>query len=79
MVQKRIVLGHRLYRKMIEMDRKTIEVINKLPPPTSVKSTKSFLRHVEFYKSFIKDFSKISNLYASCCSIKDPLILMRTV
>jgi len=37
-----------------------VEVIEKLPPPTSVKGVRSFLGHVGFYQRFIKDFSKIA-------------------
>ena len=29
-------------------------------PPTTVKGIRSFLRHVDFYRIFIKDFSKIA-------------------
>ena len=35
-----------------------MKVIEKLPPPTSVKGVKSFLGHVDFYQRFIKIFSK---------------------
>ena len=48
MVQKGIVLGHRISEKGIEVDRAKIEVIEKLPPPTSVKGMRSFLGHVGF-------------------------------
>jgi len=37
-----------------------LELIEKLPPPKNVKGIRSFLGHVEFYRRFIKDFSKIS-------------------
>ncbi|XP_070037146.1 uncharacterized protein LOC142166217 [Nicotiana tabacum] len=33
----------------------------KLPPPNTVKGVRSFLRHVGFYRRFIKDFSKVVN------------------
>ena len=60
MLQEGIVLGHRVSRKGIEPDNTKIEVINKLPPPTSVNGIRSFLGHVGFYRKFIKDFFKIS-------------------
>ncbi|XP_019178139.1 PREDICTED: uncharacterized protein LOC109173357 [Ipomoea nil] len=60
MVQQGIVLGHKISEKGIEVDSAKVEVIEKLPPPISVKGIRSFLSHARFYKRFIKDFSKIS-------------------
>ncbi|KAL6313450.1 hypothetical protein AAG906_004413 [Vitis piasezkii] len=60
MVQQGIVLGHIISKNGIEVDKAKVELIVKLPPPTNVKGIRQFLRHVGFYRRFIKDFSKIS-------------------
>ncbi|GJR77321.1 reverse transcriptase domain-containing protein [Tanacetum coccineum] len=41
-------------------DKAKIDVIAKLPHPTTIKGVWSFLDHAGFYRRFIKDFSKIS-------------------
>ncbi|GKD18834.1 reverse transcriptase domain-containing protein [Tanacetum coccineum] len=60
MVKEGIVLGHKVSRSGLEIDKAKIDVISKLPPPTNIKGIRSFLRHVSFYRRFIKDFSKIA-------------------
>ena len=53
MVREGITLGHRVSVRGIEVDRAKIEIIEKLPPPTSVKGVQSFLGHAGFYRRFI--------------------------
>nr|GFB12620.1 reverse transcriptase domain-containing protein [Tanacetum cinerariifolium] len=74
MVKEGIVLGHKISKKGIEVDKAKTEVISKLPHPTTIKGIRSFLRHAGFYRRFIKDFSKISRPMTHLLEKNSPFI-----
>ncbi|GJT23609.1 reverse transcriptase domain-containing protein [Tanacetum coccineum] len=57
MVKEGIVLGHKISKSGIEVDRAKVEVIAKLPHPTTVKATS------QLGQSSGKEKTSISNLY----------------
>ncbi|GJX24287.1 reverse transcriptase domain-containing protein [Tanacetum coccineum] len=61
MVKEGIVLGHKIFKKGIEVDKAKIDVIAKLPHPTTVKGVRSFLGHAGFYRRPIHYASKTMN------------------
>ena len=54
------MLGHLVSKEGLEVDKVKITTIENLASPTNVKGVRSFLGNVDFYRSFIKDFSKIT-------------------
>ncbi|GJY39748.1 reverse transcriptase domain-containing protein [Tanacetum coccineum] len=60
MVKEGIVLGHKVSRAGLEVNKAKIDVISNLPTPTNIKGIRSFLGHAGFYRRFIKDLSKIA-------------------
>ncbi|GJS68375.1 reverse transcriptase domain-containing protein [Tanacetum coccineum] len=48
MVKEGIVLGHKISKNRIEVDKAKVDVITKLPHPITVKGVQSFLGHAAF-------------------------------
>nr|GEU43174.1 reverse transcriptase domain-containing protein [Tanacetum cinerariifolium] len=59
MVKEGIVIGHKISKNGLEVDQAKVDVIAKLPHPTTMKGVRSFLGHAS-YRRFIPDFSKIA-------------------
>nr|GFC31786.1 reverse transcriptase domain-containing protein [Tanacetum cinerariifolium] len=72
MVKEGIVLGHKKSKKGIEVDKAKIEVISKLPHPTTVKGIRSFLGHAGFYQNYAAEhLSCLENLYENVFDPKE--------
>ncbi|GJY60125.1 reverse transcriptase domain-containing protein [Tanacetum coccineum] len=61
MVKEGIVLGHKISKSEIEVDKAKVDVIAKLPHPTTVKGIRSFLGHADSTDDLFKIFPKLAS------------------
>ncbi|GKD43270.1 reverse transcriptase domain-containing protein, partial [Tanacetum coccineum] len=77
MCKEGIVLGHKISKSRIEVDRAKVDVIAKLPHSTTVKGVRSFLGHAGFYRRFIQDFSKIARTMSHLLEKETPFLFSK--
>jgi len=75
-VNEGIVLGHKISKRGIEEDQANVDAIEKMPCPKDIKGIHSFLCHADFYRRFIKDFSKISRPLTNLLQKDIPFFMM---
>ncbi|GJR87055.1 reverse transcriptase domain-containing protein [Tanacetum coccineum] len=62
MVKEGIVLGHKISKNGIEVDKAKVDVIAKLPPLTTIKGIRSFLVYADFSENIAVDhLSRLEN------------------
>nr|GEV57836.1 reverse transcriptase domain-containing protein [Tanacetum cinerariifolium] len=64
-------------KKGLEIDRAKVDVIAKLPYPTTVKGVRSFLGHAGFYRRFIQEFSKIARPMTHILEKETPFVFSK--
>ncbi|GJW58638.1 hypothetical protein Tco_0105369 [Tanacetum coccineum] len=69
--------GHKISKSGIEVDQAKVDVIAKLPHPTTVKGVRGFLGHAGFYRRFIQDFSKIARPMTHLLEKETPFVFSK--
>ncbi|GKE48167.1 reverse transcriptase domain-containing protein [Tanacetum coccineum] len=77
MCREGIVLGHKISKSGIKVDRAKVDVIAKLSHPTTVKGVRSFLGHAGFYRRFIQDSSKIARPMTHLLENETPFVFSK--
>nr|GEW15652.1 reverse transcriptase domain-containing protein [Tanacetum cinerariifolium] len=72
-----MLLGHKISKSGLEVNRAKVDVIAKLPHPTMVKGVRSFLGHADFYRRFIQDFSKIARPMTHLLEKETPFVFSK--
>nr|GEU68325.1 reverse transcriptase domain-containing protein [Tanacetum cinerariifolium] len=65
------------FKSGIKVDRAKVDVLTKLPHPTTVKGVTSFLGHASFYRRFIQDFSKIARPMTHLLEKETPFVFSK--
>ena len=75
MVREGTMFGYLVSSKGLEVDKAKVEVIQDLTLLKSLRELRSFLRHIGFYRRFIKDFAKVSKLLTSLLCKENDFII----
>nr|GEV55394.1 reverse transcriptase domain-containing protein [Tanacetum cinerariifolium] len=77
MCREEIVLRHKILKFGIEVHRAKVDVIAKLPHPTTVKGVRSFLGNAGFYLRFMQDISKIARPMTHLLEKETPFVFSK--